>query len=546
MLLVAATEAYERGGFVSLVLDGKRELVAGYGPTSAFWQANRANLDPRMVAAVESNLLDLAQHHHALAKKNGSSEDLNEAVRWYRDYLAGFDQSAKAPATRLLLADLLYDGKRYTEAAGEYELAAYSYAANPEAARAGYAALVAYDKAAPGIPEAERVAWQQRMTDSSIKFADHFPDHPEVPAVLTRTTRTLFDGGDRVRAESVAQRVLALGARATPDQQRVAWTVLASTYFDGSRYVEAEGAYRELVARIPAGDPERAAVVERLAASVYRQAEARQAAGDVTGAVDQFLRVAQVAPDSSIRSTAEFDAATLLINASQWERATTVLENFRRAHPDHALVPDATRKLAVAYLNSGRQRDAAVELERVAARAAEEPEVRRTSLWEAAELYAQTGDSAGATRVYTAYVQQYPAPFDAAIEARHELAELALATHDAAGRQRWLGEVITADAAAGAARSDRSRFLAAHAALELAKPRDEMARAVRLTRAARSCPARQEAGDGAGADRLQPGSAVRSRRGHDVGDLRDGGAVPAPRQVAARLGASARAHAGRA
>ena len=50
MLLVAATEAYERGGFVSLVLDGKRELVAGYGPTSAFWQANRANLDPRMRA----------------------------------------------------------------------------------------------------------------------------------------------------------------------------------------------------------------------------------------------------------------------------------------------------------------------------------------------------------------------------------------------------------------------------------------------------------------------------------------------------------------
>jgi TolA-binding protein len=356
LLLVAATAAYERGGFGSLVLDGKRELVAGYGPTSAFWAANRGALDPRVVAAVETNLLDLAQYHHGLAKSQGRSEDLNEAVRWYREYLAGFNDSPKAPATRLLLADLLFDGERYIEAAGEYELAAYSYSSNPEAARAGYAALVAYEKGAPAVPAGERVAWQLRATDSAIKFADTFPTHAEVPAVLTRTTRTLFDSGDRVRAESVAQRVLALGSRATPEQQRVAWTVLASTYFDGQRYADAEVAYRELVARIPAGDPERAAVVERLAASVYRQGEARQAAGDVAGAVEQFLRVAQVAPDSTIRPTAEFDAATLLVNSGDWTRAATVLEAFRRDHPGHALTADATRKLAVAYLQTGRAR----------------------------------------------------------------------------------------------------------------------------------------------------------------------------------------------
>ena len=46
-----------------------------------------------------------------------------------------------------MLADLLFEGARYSEAAAEYELAAYSYAQAPEAGRAGYAALVAYDKA---------------------------------------------------------------------------------------------------------------------------------------------------------------------------------------------------------------------------------------------------------------------------------------------------------------------------------------------------------------------------------------------------------------
>jgi len=479
LLLVRATEAYQRGGFEALVLDGKRELVAGYGPKSAFWQAHRANLDPRVSAAVRANVLDLARHHHALAQR-GSAEDLNEAVRWYQDFLAGFDDSPEAPSTRLLLADLLFDGSRYAEAAAEYEWAAYGYAANPGAARAGYAALVAYEKAEPTLPADARGAWQAKAVDSAIRYADTFPAEPQVPAVLTRTARSLFDGGDRVRAESVAQRILALGPRADTAQQRVAWTVLANTWFDGGRFADAERAFRELDARIPPGDPERTEVRERLAASVYRQAEALQAAGDVEGAVGEFLRVASLVPDSTIRAKAEFDAATLLLNAQQWERAARVLEAFRAGHPQHELAPDATRKLAVAYLESGRTRQAAIELERVATLDGEDGEIRRTALWQAAELYAGANDRAGATRAYTSYVERYPAPHAAAIDARQTLADLARDSGDTSGRRRWLEELIAADAAAGSQRTDRSRYLAAHGTLELARPHEDLARAIKL------------------------------------------------------------------
>ena len=481
LLLVRATEAYAKGGFTALVLDGKRELVAGYGPKSAFWQANRSNLDPRVSAAVRANLLDLARHHHALAQKGGSAEDLNAAVRWYQDFLAGFDDAPEAPATRLLLADLLFEGKRYAEAAAEYEWAAYGYPVNAGSARAGYAALVAYDNAEPALAAADRPALRQKAIESSIRYADAFPAEPQVPAVLTRTARSLFDGGDRVRAESVAQRILALGTRADASQQRVAWTVLAHTYFDAARYAEAERAYRELDARLPANDPERAEVRDRLAATVYRQAEARKAAGDVEGAVTEFLRIASVVPESSIRATAEYDAATLLLTANQWERATQVLEAFRTNHPGHELLPDATRKLAVAYLEAGRPQQAAVELERVAGRDGEDAEVRRTALWQAAELYANANDRAGAARAYTAYVERYPMPFAAAIDARLALADIAKAGGDGEGRKRWLGEIVSADATGGAMRTDRSRYLAAHASLELARPHDDLARAVRLT-----------------------------------------------------------------
>jgi tetratricopeptide (TPR) repeat protein len=480
LLLVGATEAYAKGGFESLVLDSKRQLVEDYGPRSAFWQAQGADLDPTVSAAVRTSLLDLAQHHHALAQQGGGAAERDAAVRWYRDFLEGFDTAPEAPATRLLLADLLFEGSDFDAAAVEYELAAYSYPVNAQSGRAGYAALVAWDRAESQAPEAARAAIRVRAVESSLRFADAFPEHPEIPGVLTRTAGALFDAGERERAAAVAQRVLALGPRADAGQQLVAWTVIAHTEFDAGRYAEAERAYGQLVARLPAGDPKQAEAVERLAASVYRQAEARQAAGDVTGAVSEFLRVASVAPASPVRATAEFDAATLLVVEKRWDEAAIVLADFRRNHPGHALEAEATRKLAVAYLEGGRPREAAVELERVAASATEAPEVRQASLWQAAELHAQAGDVAAARRVYANYVANFPEPFGLAIEARHELERLAATAGDEVDRRRWLEEIVAADAAAGGARTDRSRLLAAQASLELARPLDAAARALKL------------------------------------------------------------------
>jgi len=235
-----------------------------------------------------------------------------------------------------------------------------------------------------------------------------------------------------------------------------------------------------LARRLPVEDPLRGEAVERLAASVYRQGEAKQAAGDVQGAVQEFLRVAAVAPASPVRVAAEYDAATLLIGAGAWAEAAGVLERFRRDHPGHALQTEVTRKLAVAYLEGGRPREAATEFDRIADTGSEPVDVRRAARWQAAELHASAGDVAAARRAYAAYVREFPEPVAPAIEARHELASLARRAGDADDRKRWLEDLVAADAAAGSQRTDRSRFLAAQASLELARPLDAAARAVRL------------------------------------------------------------------
>ncbi|MDQ1304097.1 MAG: hypothetical protein QG595_2080, partial [Pseudomonadota bacterium] len=62
-----------------------------------------------------------------------------------------------------------------------------------------------------------------------------------------------------------------------------------------------------------------------------------------------------------------------------------------------------------------------------------------------------------------------------------KLADLAAADGDWPTRQRWLEAIVKADADMAAERSDRSRFLAASSAIELARPLRDAFNAVALT-----------------------------------------------------------------
>jgi hypothetical protein len=173
-------------------------------------------------------------------------------------------------------------------------------------------------------------------------------------------------------------------------------------------------------------------------------------------------------PGARIRAAADYDAAAMLIAAQDWGRAATVLEAFRAAHPSSGLLPDVDKKLAVAYQNAGRPKDAAAVLDRIQARASETADVRLEAAWLEVSLLDQARDPK-AMAAYEAYVKRYPQPLERALEARQRLADDAGAKGDAARRERWLREIVAADAAAGAARTPRSRQLAAQAALEFAR-----------------------------------------------------------------------------
>src|ERR1700749_5133196 len=228
---------------------------------------------------------------------------------------------------------------------------------------------------------------------------------------------------------------------------------------------------------MPPNDPERAVIVERLAASIYKQGEQKSKSGDGAAAVDDFLRVASLAPASKVRANADFDAAALLVTQKQWDRGIPVLEGFRRNFPDSPLQVDVTRNLAVAYSASNKPAQAAAEFEQISQSPKETPEVQREATLQAADLYDKAGNTAKSRAMLDAFVKHFPQPSSPALEARNKLSLIAIKAGDFSGRDYWLRDIIAADRAAGAARTDRSKALAAKATLTLAAPsRDEFMR----------------------------------------------------------------------
>lgn len=467
VLLSRVIETYEKTGFATQALAAKKDYVARYGVDSEFRRANPQGWNEAQ-PLVKTHLAELARHHHALAQSSKSADDAAEAVRWYRLWLKSFPEAPETPGRHFLLAELLADRQAWPEAAAEFEKVAYGYPAHAKSAEAGYGALLAWASQKPDTPELQRA-----VVASGLRFADAFPADPRTGSVLTNAAERLFTLQQGERAAQVAQRALA-NAGTAPADRRTAFTVVGHEAFDRKAWAEAERAYAQALALAGSGPSD--ALTERLAAAVYQQGEAARGEGRTRDAVAAFERVAAVAPNSPLRANAQIDAAAALITLKDWNGAAGLLEDFRRRYPGHTLQDDVTAKLAAVYLAQERAVPAAVELERLARNAEKaEPEVARAATWQAAELRDQAKD-AGTANAYIAYLKRWPVPLEPAVQARWRLAQLSAGPV----QQQWMRQVVQADAEGGAARTPRTRALAAQATLALAQPLVEAYRKIAL------------------------------------------------------------------
>ncbi|MFI2811262.1 tetratricopeptide repeat protein [Microbulbifer sp. JSM ZJ756] len=484
---IRVIEIYQKGGFPRLVLESKKAFANTYALEAEYWTVFDVNEYDEVIEFLQANLIDLAGHYHAAYQdkrlKDKKAENYREAIHWYRSYLKSFSDKPKAPEINFQLAGLLLENRDFHQAGVEYERTAYDYPAHKKSSEAGYAAVYAYrehlgKKLKDASPE-KQAPFQREIIRSSLKFAETFPKHKDAAKVMVGAVEDLYSLRDYPQTIEQGKLLLERFPGAKPEIRQSAWLSIAHASFETEAFVEAEAAYGQVLALTPADSKDRAGYIDNLAASIYQQGDLARKQEDHATAAAHFLRIRNAAPGATILATAEYDAAASLIVLEDWMQAAAVLKGFRQHFPQHELIREVTKKLAVVYQESGQLMLAAAEFERIE-REAEDDDVRREALNQAADLYSAAKRNDKALEVLRRYVKLFPTPMEPALETRQKIAEL----HKAAGNQGAymdeLRQMVRIEAQGGSQRNDRTRYLAGNAALVIAEPTFDAFTQVRL------------------------------------------------------------------
>ena len=475
-----AIETFQQAGYSDLVLREKIAFVNRYDVNSQYWRLQAPETQAKLATTLALHTTELANHYHAIARNTKKRADYDTAADWYRRFLNSFPDDAGAARMNFLLAETLFEAGRVPQAIDEYQKTAYGYQPHADGAEAGYAALIAFDALFKTTNASEVPALRRKRIESAVRFTTTYPADPRIAAVELQTARQYFEWREYPEAMASAQRLID-NQRVDEKTRKTAWAILADGQFSTAEFGAAEASYQTLLGLTPQADPERRAIREQIAASIYKQGEIAREAGELLLAAQHFSRLGQAVPESPKRIVADYDAAAVYVELEDWPRAIEQLEAFRNNYPaDKRFESGVTESLALAYSKSGNQSFAAREILALS-KLPGTPERKRELMWRAAELFEETGQPARAIEVYKDYVEAYPYPLERSMELRHRIAESYRASNDNTNLHRWLEQIVRADAAAGTRRTERSKYLAATASLELVEPLNRSYRQAKLT-----------------------------------------------------------------
>lgn len=491
-------DIYQRGDFPSRILPAKRAFVENYGIYSRFWQArsdisppasplaqwqqvrasSRPTMSLRALSHLNTYLEELARHHHAraqtlAAEDTASSADIRraygEAARWYRELIISFPDANRSDANMMLLAEALEAAGETVEALETYEHLAFTRRSPEHGAEAGYASVLLaaelVEREAAGAPLWQ---WQERKIANALAFAKHYPGDERAVSVLGAAAPELLYQGQLREAAAAAQQVIDWQP-AAPDALRYsAWLTLGHASFDLTDYTRAEAAYWQALALHTEGaQPSAADLRERIAASLYKQAEAAQLAGDTDAAIDLWLAIDSRLPATGIAAQALFDAGHAAQMQGDWGRAETLLARFESRYPDHPLTANLPAKMVAIYEQQENWQAAADRLS-LLAQNSNDPEQARQALLSAAEYYDRANSWEQARNHYRDYAHTYTEPASDLLEVEQRLAALYTEAGDTASRNFWLKRIVARYRQSNEP-GERLRYLAAQSASTLAE-----------------------------------------------------------------------------
>ncbi|MEH6517030.1 MAG: tetratricopeptide repeat protein [Halioglobus sp.] len=456
--------SFEQGGFTDLIIAEKERYASAYAVSSVYWhqssEATRELVRPQLRLFVT----ELASYYHALAQDADSPTLYAQAGDYYQQYISSFPEAPEVPGMAFLLAESRLAAGDYDGAIDWFERVAYVYKDHTQAADAGYAAVLVHDKMMAGKSGPDSLAYRATRTTSDLRFAGHFLDDPRTGPVLVRAANDLLAARE-YQAAIIAAATLSHRTAYTDEESIVASLVIGQSHFDLGQYDDAEQAFQNSLLTMSSADTRRVDALDRVAASIYKRAETAAQAGESLLAAQEFSRVLIVAPQSTARVSAQFEAAVSFTQAQQWQQANTLLLDFAERYPRHEQSPSIPAMLVSNYEQLEDWHSAARQLD-VVRSLEQDKALQGESLYLAAQYYDRAGVREQAIGHYRDYAHQWPQPYTLNLEAMHRLTELYGESEDLPKQSYWLAEIIHTELPPV---DQRAMYIGANAANQLAR-----------------------------------------------------------------------------
>ncbi len=462
---------WERSGFFDNFYAAADSFYTRYNPSASYWtpQQKTKKIKALMLAEIKpllrDNIFSIASYYHNQYQSTSTDNAFELASKWYERYLAHFSQTALEDNVNYAYADLLSEKEHYEKAIGHYEIVAYKNNVIVDQ-RAAYASVVLAERLYLQSVGAQKIAWQHRYIKHALLFKRTYPTDMRSERIVLRAAEIAFAGEEYQQAVNIARLLEGVESRRVHYEIGL---IKAESLFNLAKFNKAEVTFLYLIRSLAAGDAKKKKLEDRLALTIYRQAEVELAAGNDVAARQKFERIAALAGDSEIAPKGLYDATVLAMEGESWLELIDYAGRFRSQYPDHERRDDVTKLLSVAYINAGQHANAAQILEEVY-EIEQDEEIKMASLWQAAELYESLQDIAASIRTYQRYVEVYQEPFPQYMEALNKLTVMNDSMGDVRRGDLWAGKIRKSDHQVDAAmKTDRTNHIAGIATLRLAR-----------------------------------------------------------------------------
>ncbi|MEO0443500.1 MAG: tetratricopeptide repeat protein [Pseudomonadota bacterium] len=454
-----------------------KRFYVEYNPDSHFWDNNpqQQTLQKMIHQPLMDNMLIAAKHYHEQYYRNRKRVDFDQANQWYQRYLKHsakrseqhFHNSIKKDNVYYLYAKLLEEADKLAEALYYYELAAYDddLILNSTAA---YATITASDSLYRNSLD-NKQKWLNKHIRFVHLFVESYPNNAQTPEIMLNAATLVYAEKRYQDAIAIIQLLPAAKARQGAEFSYKLDVIEANSYLNLAQYANAESTYSQLLNSSTLAQADNNEIQDLLALSVYKQGEAAISAGDKKSAITHFARVSDLTPRSSIAATGLYDAIAVAIQEQQWLNAIRYSKSFQQLYPSHKHSNDVTQKLSFAYLQSDQTLEAAKVLENISS-ADSDSDTKRTALFQAAQLYESKQDWQAAIRSYRRYANNYRLPYPQYLESMNKLIALYQQVEQQNKALFWANKIHSTDRRTPkSTKTDRTNFIAANAALALAK-----------------------------------------------------------------------------